>query len=318
MVNLELLQLEMHEWQSILCNLVCLLTFACVIANICVMARGFQILVLSCFIINLTGCNGPEKSEPLWEQVKVGDLAPSQDGEPLSAELLKTINFDIHIFEVPAENIGEFGDLWWMLYTRPLQFNSYDAFSANSFVVRFGQLQIWDRVHNFLVEAGGKKVTTISMLLSDGKANEVAVTRLSNRLVVSYISIDGLKQKTTIGPGTLALRVKAEKVPGSRGVCLVTASPVFSLPITDSIPQLATLAKSREFTFSSATFGLKMGPGDFIILGPEEYLGDQASLGGLFFSKPEGSLFFGEAERKRPERKPAVRILILVCTRIND
>jgi hypothetical protein len=58
-----------------------------------------------------------------------------------------------------------------------------------------------------------------------------------------------------------------------------------------------------------------MGPGDFILLGPKEYVNDQTALGGLFFSNPEGSFFFSETERTPFERKPAVRIFLLVCTR---
>jgi hypothetical protein len=58
-----------------------------------------------------------------------------------------------------------------------------------------------------------------------------------------------------------------------------------------------------------------MGPGDFILLGPKEYVSDQTALGGLFFSNPEGSFFFSETERTPLERKPAVRLFLLVCTR---
>jgi hypothetical protein len=61
-----------------------------------------------------------------------------------------------------------------------------------------------------------------------------------------------------------------------------------------------------------------MSPGDFVFLGPEKYIEDQTTLGGLFFNKPEGSLFFGATEHKGPEQKPAVRVFLLVCTGIND
>ena len=61
-----------------------------------------------------------------------------------------------------------------------------------------------------------------------------------------------------------------------------------------------------------------MGPGDLVLLGPERYISDQRTLGGLFFSKPEGSLFFSETGRKPPEIKPAVKLFVLVCTAIND
>jgi len=60
-----------------------------------------------------------------------------------------------------------------------------------------------------------------------------------------------------------------------------------------------------------------MGQGDFVLLGPKEYISDQTALGGLFFSNPKGSLFISKTERKPPEVKPAVRIFLLVCTRTN-
>ena len=78
------------------------------------------------------------------------------------------------------------------------------------------------------------------------------------------------------------------------------------------------MARFHEFDFSSAGFGLKMSPGDFVVLGPDKYISDRSTLGGLFFSKPEGSLFFDKTKRKMPKHKPAVRVFVLVCTGIGD
>ncbi len=122
----------------------------------------------------------------------------------------------------------------------------------------------------------------------------------------------------SIGPGMVGLRIKAEKIPGSKGVCQVSALPVFSPPIRGAIPQLLYRAKASEFLFKSAGFGLKMSPGDLVVLGPEEYIDHQITLGSLFFSRPQGSLFFSRTERKPPELKPAVKIFLLLCTGIND
>jgi len=134
---------------------------------------------------------------------------------------------------------------------------------------------------------------------------------------VFHFAGDGSRETTPLGPGVLVLRVKAVKVPGSRGVCVFVAQPVLTQSTRSSIPALAERARLREFNFGSAGFGLKMSPGDFVALGPEKYLSDGSSLGGLFFSKPEGTLFLNE-KTKRPERKPSVRVFILVCTGIGD
>jgi len=263
------------------------------------------------------GCPGTEE-EPIWENVKIGDLAPRHGKKPPSAQLLKTISFNLHIFEIPAENIDKLDDVRKTLYTKPLRFHSLHAFGANSFSVCFGQIRRWNEIYGSLLAAGGKIITKVSLMLADGQTENIAITGLNGPRILFFTSTYGSREGANIGPGILALRIKTQKVPGSRGVCNVTAYPVFSPPmIRGTIPQLNARTKKREFPFSAAAFGLKMSPGDFILLGPKEYISDQTALGGLFFSNPKGNLFFSETERKPLERKPAVRIFLLVCTRIN-
>lgn len=267
------------------------------------MIRFFQIAVFSCLALLLTGCNAPEESEPIWEQVKITDIAPAHNGKQPDSQLLKTINFNVYIFEMPAENISTLNDVWQMLYTKPLRFNDYDAFVANSFSVGFGEAQMWDKIADLLRAAGAKQVKTVSLLLLDGQASDLAIAGLGNKQTIFYISTDGSMEGATIGPGNLALRIKAEKIPGLRGVCNVDVQPVFSLPVRSSIPQLAAREKLGEFLFDAAGFRLKMSPGNFVFLGPEKYSSDQITLGSLFFS--------------RPGPRPVVRTFLFVCTRIN-
>jgi len=273
----------------------------------------YSVLLSFCLI----GCASPQE-EPIWEKVKIGDLAPRRGDNPPSARLIKTINFDLHIFEIPAENIDKLDDTRKTLYTKPLRFNSLYAFGANSFSVCFGQIRMLDQIYNLLLAVSGNIIAKVSLMLADGQAETIAITALDGPRTIFFTSTYGSREGANIGPGILALRLKAQTIPGSRGVCDVTAYPVFSPPIIKgAIPQLDARAKIREFPFSAAAFALKMSPGDFILLGPKEYISDQTALGGLFFSNPEGSLFFSETERKPPERKPAVRIFLLVCTRTN-
>lgn len=281
------------------------------------MIRAFQIAVIGWLGVCLIGCTPLEKGKPIWEKVKIGDIAPSQGGKMPGPLPLKTMNFDVHIFEIPAENISKLEDIQRTLYITPLRFNNYDAFKDNLFSVRFGQVEMWNKTLDLLRAAGGQRIVKVSLLLPDGQPNDIAVTGLDSQRAVSYVSSDGSRESTPIGPGVLVLRIKAEKIPASRGVCDLVAYPVFSLPIRSAVPQLAARARLREFSFGCAGFGLKMSPGDFVVLGSEKYVSDQRVLGGLFFSKPEGSMFFSEAERKLPQHKPAVRIFLLVCTGIN-
>ena len=280
------------------------------------MIRAFQIAVIGWLSVWLMGCTPAEKQKPIWEKVKIGDIAPTQT-DKLPVKPLKTINFDAHIFEIPAENVGKLKDIWQTLYTKPLRFNNYNAFKANLFSVHYGQSEMWNKTLDSLRAAGGQRIVKVSLLLSDSQYGGLAVTGLDSQRNISYVSSDGSREAASIGPGVVALRIEAQKIPASRGVCNVVAYPVFSPPIRTSIPQLAAQAKLREFSFSCAGFGLKMGQGDFVVLGPEKYLSDQTELGGLFFSNLEGRMFFSEAERKLPQRKPAVRIFLLVCTGIN-
>lgn len=266
----------------------------------------------------VTGCDTLEKNKPIWEQVKIGDMAPSGSSKQTGPQFLKKIDFDVHIFKIPAENISKLDDIWKILYTQPLRFRDYRAFRANSFVVRFGQIPMWNKMFDLLRAADGQKVVTVKLLLPDGQANDVIVTGLNSQRDILYVSRDGLTDKASIGPGILSLRIKAGKTAGSRGVCSVIAEPVFSVPISGSIPDLVDRARRHEFIFAPAAFGLKMSPGDFVLLGPERYISDQRTLGGLFFSEPKGSLFFSETGLKPLELKPAVRVFILVCTGISD
>jgi hypothetical protein len=141
---------------------------------------------------------------------------------------------------------------------------------------------------------------------------------LSNTQTVFYTGIDGSRQGAKVGPGLIGLRIKADRIPGRRGICSVVAYPVFYLPIKNTIRELDSQMKRREFLFTAAAFGLRMSPGDFVYLGPKEFVRDQTDLGGLFFTNLQGSLFLDTAERKPPGRKTAVRVFLLACTRIDD
>lgn len=282
------------------------------------MNRGFQILTVVWLSIYLVGCTLPEKDKPIWEKVKIGDIAPAAGGKRTGVQSLKTINFDANIYEIPAENIGKLKDVWQELYTRTIRFNNYDVFKANSFAARYGQAESWNKVRWALLTTDAQKVVKVSMLLPDGLPTDLAVTGLDRQQNISYISSDGTRERATVGPGIIVLRMKAAKVPAARGVCDFVAYPVFVPPPMGSFSQqLTARAKLREFYFGCASFGSKMGPGDFLVLTPNRYISDQTELGGLFFSKPEGSMFFSETDRKPPKRKAAVRIFVLVCTGIN-
>jgi hypothetical protein len=269
----------------------------------------------------VSGCNPPKDDKPVLEDITIGDLAPPDRAQRPGVQRLKTINFNVYVFELPAENVRALDEVWQVLYTKPLRLNDFNAFSGNSFSVGFGEMQIWNRIAEVLGTADAKKMPTVSLLVPEGQAQDVAVRSLYKEQPVYYVSGGGSMEGPTVGPGRLALRIKARKIPGARGVCYVEVHPVFSPPFMSSIPHLADRAKAGEVPFVSAGFGLKMSRGDFFFLGPEEYISHGATLGSLFFSIPEGTFFFSKPEggalTGRRERKPAVRVFLVVCTSVN-
>jgi len=288
-------------------------------------SRPCFVVVLICTAAVLAGCNEAEKDKPLWQQVKIDELAPSyKPGRPRNHSL-KTINFSVYIFEIPAENITALNDIWQMLEgshfakegkmgpldTKPLRFNNHSAFTANSFSIGFGRLRMWNNVADLLRNAGGKKIETIFLLLPDDQPQNITIARLDHKQSVFYISSAGSTEDADIGQGKLALQIKAERIPTQKavhripyGICKMNALPVFLPLISSPIPQLSAQAKTGEFLFDSLGFSAEMNPGDFVFLGPEKYIGHQTTLAGLFFSSPAD--------------QPTARTYLIVCTAINN
>ena len=280
------------------------------------MIRILQIAFLTIMALLPTGCRRTVE-EPIWERVKITDLVPSDVNEQIEGQRLKTINFNVHIYEIPSDNIGTLEEIWPMVYSEPLQFNNFEAFSGNSFRAGFGQIPMWSRIADLLRSADGIQVGRVSLLLPDGRFNDIAVAVLNKEQAIFYFSEKRSMNKAKFEPGQFGLRIGAEKITGSRGACFVSILPVFSPLRRGLLPPLSRHEKPEDILFTATGFSMKMSPGDFVLVGPEKYNDSLTTLGGLFFSKPEGSLFFSELERKMPEHKPALRLFLLVCTGVN-
>jgi hypothetical protein len=269
------------------------------------MNRIFQITVCGLVVVILGGCSGSKQKQddPIWKDVKLRDLAtPDVNGQTDSQ--LKTINFNIFIYEMPAAKIADLNDIWQVLYTRQLQFNNYDAFRANSFKVGFGQNgQSWDKIGEVLGKAGAKESELLSLFLMNGQSDYVSIAVLQNEQTVWYFPRGDAIEGATLGPGEITLKIRAQVTAEQRGVCKVEMQPAFPPRILGSIEKMVG-QKNGDFLFSSCRLRLKMGVGDFIFLGPDNYIADKITLGSLFFS--------------RIGRIPAVRAYLIVCTNIND
>lgn len=285
------------------------------------MTLCWKLVVASWIGLLMIGCKAPDKQQPIWEHVKIMDIAPTDQSQSAAGSIpqtVKTINFDIHIIDVPVDKISELHAVWRSLDTRPLKFTNYRAFEDNLFKVGIGSAGTLDKILGHLLQAGCQRAATIRLLLTENESNDLSLVPLSTRWTVSFVSSERDRQKAAIGPGVLGLRVKATKVPESRSVCQLTAYPAFWLPVTGPIAELLERARAFEFVFDGAAFGTRMTMGQVVVLGPASYNSDQSTLAGLLFSKPEGTMFFGATQPKPPERKAAVRLLLMVCTGMSD
>ena len=257
-------------------------------------------------MVLLIGCHGTGKKDTSWQNLKIGEIAPvqSQKGPGGRLASIKTINFTVFAYQIPADNITMLDGVWKILYKTPLRFNNYKALKANSFSVGLGQIQMWNKIDDFLKQSQARKIREVSVLIPDGQTDDFPVSVLGAQQNIFYVPAIGSMDGVTIGPGKLALRIRAKKISGLRGVCNVNVLPIFVPPTRSSIPAPTRREKSDEVAFKSVSFGLTMSPGQFVFLGPEKYISHQMSLARLFFTSPGA--------------RPAFTTYLILCTRISD
>ena len=281
------------------------------------MVRFCCILVLiPGLAIGMAGCETAPTKQPeekIWEGITIPELAPSPKAALPPAQFHGAMNMEIRVMEVPADNVERLEALWQILSPGPLRMNSYEVFTENSFRVKFGRMDMWDKIRELLAEADGQAAATSSLMVPDNDMTDLPVASLPVGRRIAFVGENHSRQSVNVGPGILALRLRAEPIPWMRGVRKLIAYPVHTLAITTTISEVQARARQQEFHFAPAAFALPMGPGDLVVLGPDKYTGERTSLGGLFFNNPEGTMFFNPDKRKPPEHKPAARVYVLVC-----
>jgi hypothetical protein len=275
------------------------------------------ITIAAASLLAAAGCTPSQTAEEqIWEQIKLADLTEPNDGQAARAEFLATMRVSIRAIDLPADKLGELDPVWDTLSAKPIRVNNYTAFAQNHFRVRFGRIETWQQMREMIAEAGGQEAATTSLVLTDNETSDLPIAELPTRQVVTFVGPRLSRQKVELGPGLLVLRLRPEPIPWSRGVRKTIAYPTFTLPIQSAIGPLQMKARQREFYFAPAAFAAQMGPGDLLMLGPDEYTGERVSLGGLFFSHPEGTMFFRPEGGGPPARKAFVRIYVVICTGI--
>ena len=261
-----------------------------------------SILTYSVLLMSLIGCHPDKKQDPIWHDLKIGDLTPPKKHQ--QNFFLTTMNFDVYTFEIPAENIDVLNQIWSQLYTEQIQFNNPTTFNTNSFSAAFGELAMWDQIADLLRLANGRKTHKLTLLLSHDQPEDIVIARLDTPQNVFYISPNHSMEGATIGPGQISLRVKANRVPDSRGVCMLHAKPVFSPYLARSSFKSDSNKKTGELAFIPFGFAVRMSPGYFVFLGPNQRIETEGSLASFFFIKPG--------------KKPAIKTYLLFCTGIMD
>jgi hypothetical protein len=269
-------------------------------------------------VLVVAGCpTGPKRSSTVWQGEKIGEIAAPPQDRAAPPSFLVTVSLDVHILEMPADNVEQLKALWQILSATPIRLMSYNAFSENSFRLLHGKVELWPKIQDLLVEADAQPVTTVALTIADNDKTDVPIAELPIARPITFVATDLSKQMAHVGSGVLALRLVAQPIPWARGVRKIVGFPVYTLPTSGAIPALQARTLQREFAFDAASFACQMGPGDLLVLGPETYTGERATLGGLFFNEPTDTLFFNVHKPKPPQRRPAVRVYVLVCTQVS-
>ena len=163
------------------------------------------IVVLSIAGLALHGC-GPNKVEepPVWENVKIGDLAAKSPEERPQAKFLSTARYDVYVMDLPADNVEKLDNLWQVLSSKPIRMNSYGAFTDNNFRVRFGRIEMIKEIERLLLEAGSQEAGRTSMVVTDNEPSDLPVASMPRPSSISYVAMDLSWKKVDVAPGMLA------------------------------------------------------------------------------------------------------------------
>jgi hypothetical protein len=289
-------------------------------SSLTIMARVPGVLALMLWLGGMAGCaDAPKEERRIWQDVKIGDLAPTmREKDRDKVKFLTTVQMEIRIFELPGENMDQLDDLWRQLSPKSVFMSSYNAFTDNSFRVKSGRIETWEKIRKALADAGAQQTATLSLPIPDNDTSDLPIADLPAGRTIAFVGSNLASQTVNVGPGVLVLRLRAEPIPWARGVRKIIAYPTYSLPTSAAIPQLHLMARRNEFYFAPAAFAAQMGPGDLVVLGPDTYTSEQLTLGGLFFNNLQGRLFFDPTKPDPPQHKPAARVYVLICRGISD
>lgn len=265
--------------------------------------NSLTIIYIAC-LISLFGCNKKAEmpdEKPIWQDIKINDLAQLSSTTSNRPKQLKTFDFDLYIMEMPSQRLGSLNKIWQNLQIKPFTFNNRRFFSNNFFSVGYGQIDIWNSIADRLRAAQCRQTLKTSILLMDGHEDRIVLGDLKRQQTIVKIRSDNSAQSVTLGPGQVVIQITAKNIDGKRGVCNMAITPAFYSPVANMIPALKKIEKAKRIFFDTAGFDVDMGPGDFIIFGPKKSVAATATLAGLMFSS-------GKSE--------TTKIYMIICTNV--
>lgn len=286
------------------------------------------ITIITSIILSLAGCSQQKpKTEPIWQQVKISDLASPYDfgKNKKNGNSLQMLDFTLISVELPIENVEKLIYITSLLNKENIEFNDPESFHNNDFTVHFGQVQIWDSIAAQLKLLKAKKNETVNLLIKNKHINEYTIKNFSGEKTIFYQSEFGSLQGISHENGSLALRLKAKLSKRKKGVAKLFAVPAY-LTSEDFLPApMATLQKTKDYPFKPLAFNLEMSPGDFIMLAPSKLDRELATLQGLFFYNPESNVLppqpvetkKGEIAGIKFQKSPSARLYFIFCTRLD-
>jgi hypothetical protein len=278
---------------------------------------ALQVVLLTGWLCIYAGCRSQPKEPPIWEKVKIGDLASSEKPDASSTNRAPTVNLEITLHEIPAGNLALLHELWKPLTKKGLRFKNHHSFQSNGYRIARGQIRNFGWIATQLQEANAQKIQNVSLLLSDGKENDVPIRPIPATQKLTFTAMNSSTQTISLTPGVLSLRFHVNRNPANPFVTEMVAYPFLKVPTSEVVETLARKIQARQISFMCAAFTTHLTPGDVIVLGPQDYYGDGSTLGGLFFGNPSGRLFTPLNNKETPKLEPSVRILVILCTNVS-
>ncbi len=263
------------------------------------MTRLLRMFFVFAVAVSLAGCDGG-RQEPDIKGIKIGDLAPT--GKNSQAKILSATSINVISYELPAGDIRSLDEIWLMLDSSSLRYSNPGGFSANRLRAATGRVGVFNTITGILESSKARKLYTSSLLIPNGQAELLRISRLGRKTKISYIGRQGTLEETEAGPGTLGLQVIARQIPGTIPMANVQVMPVIWCSTEGLSPVLAERVRESDVRFYSAGFSTIMKPGDFLLVAPSEHNPDPVTAAGRFFV--------------RDGQKPTVRVLLFVCVSV--